>query len=106
MGCTRRDAAKAVRVAVAIVMLVLLAARAQAAPAIANLHVEYRATPLGIDVERPRFGWQMVAGAGERGLAQAAYRIAVRDPKFTPSEPLTGPKVSEHPTPPPAPAVK
>ena len=33
-------------------------------------------------------------------------QIAVRDPKFTPSEPLTGPKVSEHPTPPPAPAVK
>ena len=32
---------------------------------------------------QPRFGWQMAAPAGERGAAQTAYRIEVRDPKGT-----------------------
>ena len=32
---------------------------------------------------QPRFGWQMEAPEGERGVAQAAYRIEVRDPKGT-----------------------
>ena len=53
-----------------------------AAPAvIKNLQVEYRTTPLGIDVAQPRFSWQMEAPAGERGVAQTAYQIEVRDPK-------------------------
>ena len=43
--------------------------------------MEYRSTPLGIDVQQPRFSWQMDATAGERGVAQAAYQIEVRDPK-------------------------
>ena len=60
--------------------LVLACSTAQAA-VIKNLHVEYRTTPLGIDVAKPRFGWQMEAAPGERGAAQAAYRIAVRDAK-------------------------
>ena len=50
---------------------------------IKSLHVEYRTTPLGIDVAQPRFGWQMEAPEGERGVAQAAYRIEVRDAKGT-----------------------
>ena len=62
--------------------LVLACGTAQAA-VIKNLHVEYRTTPLGIDVAKPRFGWQMEAAPGERGAAQAAYRIAVRDAKGT-----------------------
>jgi alpha-L-rhamnosidase len=45
-----------------------------------GLHVEYRQTPLGIDVEQPRFGWQMQAPEGKRGYEQTAYRILVTDP--------------------------
>ncbi len=54
--------------------------QAQAALVIKNLLVEYRSQPLGIDVQQPRFSWQMEATAGERGVAQAAYAIEVRDP--------------------------
>lgn len=45
-----------------------------------RLTVEYRATPLGIDVETPRFGWQMQGPEGERGYYQTAYRVTVKDP--------------------------
>jgi alpha-L-rhamnosidase len=55
--------------------------QAQAAVVINNLQVEYRTAPLGIDVDRPRFGWQMQATEGERDLAQAAWQIEVRNPK-------------------------
>ena len=49
-------------------------------PEIVNLTVEYRATPLGIDVVQPRFSWQMKAPEGERGFYQTAYRVEVTDP--------------------------
>lgn len=52
-----------------------------AAVVIKNLQVEYRTTPIGIDVAQPRFSWQMAATAGERGQSQIAYQIQVRDPK-------------------------
>ncbi|RPI20518.1 MAG: alpha-L-rhamnosidase, partial [Acidobacteria bacterium] len=52
-----------------------------AAAVIKNLQVEYRSTPLGIDVSEPRFSWQMATTAGERGYSQAAHRIEVKDPK-------------------------
>ena len=55
--------------------------QAHAAAVIQNLQVEYRNTPLGIDVARPRFGWQMATTAGERGYAQTAYQIEIKDPK-------------------------
>jgi alpha-L-rhamnosidase len=55
--------------------------QAQAAVVVRNLQVEYRTTPLGIDVAQPRFSWQMGATAGERGVAQTAYQVEVRDPK-------------------------
>ena len=58
---------------------ILLAAPANAAVALENLRVEYRATPLGIDVAKPRFSWQMAATAGERAYSQSAYQIEVRD---------------------------
>ncbi len=54
-------------------------AQAEAAALIRNLQVEYRNTPLGIDVAQPRFGWQMATTAGERGYAQTAYQIEVKD---------------------------
>lgn len=44
-----------------------------------NLKVEYAETPLGIDVEKPRFSWQMKAPVGSRGCMQTAYRIIVSD---------------------------
>jgi alpha-L-rhamnosidase len=60
------------------------ALQAQAAVVVKNLQVEYRTTPLGIDVAQPRFSWQMDATAGERGVAQTAYQIEVRDRKGAP----------------------
>ncbi|MGD0775255.1 MAG: family 78 glycoside hydrolase catalytic domain [Candidatus Solibacter sp.] len=54
---------------------------ADAAAVIKNLQVEYRNTPLGIDVTQPRFSWQMAATAGERGYAQTAYQIEIKDSK-------------------------
>jgi alpha-L-rhamnosidase len=46
---------------------------------LATLRVEHTPTPLGIDVEAPRFSWQMEAPADTRGVAQSAYRIVVND---------------------------
>ena len=64
----------------AVAFLFLCAAMpAGAAVAVGNLQVEYRTTPLGIDVTNPRSSWQMRATAGERGRGQSAYRIVVVD---------------------------
>lgn len=43
--------------------------------AVKNLRCEYRTNPLGIDVARPRLGWQIESG--RRGAGQSAYRILV-----------------------------
>jgi alpha-L-rhamnosidase len=66
------------------VLLAMLLSSIAVTPAmdvVKNLTVEYRATPLGIDVTQPRFGWQMEAAPAARGVYQTAYRIEVRDPK-------------------------
>ncbi len=52
-----------------------------AAPEIENLLVEYLKNPLGIDIKKPRFSWQMIAPANERGYAQTAYQIIVTNPE-------------------------
>ena len=44
-----------------------------------NLQANYQTTPLGIDVERPRFSWKMSANEAKRGLRQTAYQIVVID---------------------------
>ncbi|MDD3039244.1 alpha-L-rhamnosidase [Bacteroides sp.] len=44
-----------------------------------KLQVEYAETPLGIDVEKPRFSWQMAVSSDRRGCMQAAYQITVTD---------------------------
>ena len=44
-----------------------------------KLQVEYAVTPLGIDVENPRFSWQMEGMTDERGLSQKARQIIVTD---------------------------
>jgi len=69
------------RIVVLAVLLFCSVTQAQAAVVVRSLQVEYRATPLGIDVQQPRFSWQTEATAGERGVSQTAYRIEVRDPK-------------------------
>jgi len=48
---------------------------------ITNLTVEYTSTPLGIDVEKPRFSWQMNSPENERGCSQTAFQIMVSDEK-------------------------
>lgn len=43
-----------------------------------NLRCEHRTDPLGIDVARPRLGWELEAvRSATRGLVQAAYQILV-----------------------------
>lgn len=44
---------------------------------ITNLKVEYTETPLGIDIDCPRFSWQMKSDTN--GTYQTAYRIIVTD---------------------------
>lgn len=54
-------------------------AQADAAVVIQNLQAEYRKTPLGIDVGKPRLSWQIAATAAERGVNQTAYQVQVKD---------------------------
>jgi len=44
---------------------------------IVNLKTEYTSTPLGIDVKKPRFSWQMQSA--QPGCFQSAYQIQVTD---------------------------
>ncbi len=46
---------------------------------ITKLMVEYAEKPLGIDVEKPRFSWQMESPSDKRGYKQTAYQITVFD---------------------------
>lgn len=59
-------------------LLTALAFEAQAAIHVTNLSVEGRKDqPLGLDVETPRLGWQIVADAGEQDVVQTGYHILV-----------------------------
>ena len=69
--------------AVTLALVLSHAAGAGAGETIQGLTVEYQPTPIGIDVPRPRFAWRMESSGNERGAAQTAYRIEVRDPKGT-----------------------
>jgi len=55
-------------------------AEAASPAAVSQLRVEYRDTPLGIDVKAPRFSWQMQLPPGRRGVSQDAYQIVVTAP--------------------------
>ncbi|MBT2720528.1 family 78 glycoside hydrolase catalytic domain [Bacillus sp. ISL-46] len=52
---------------------------------LADLKVEYRSNPLGIDSEKPRFSWEMVSSL--RGQKQTAYQliVATSPEKLTPN---------------------
>ena len=53
----------------------LRAATKDAATAVASLRTEYKTSPLGIDVRKPRLSWQLQSSA--RGVTQSAYQIRV-----------------------------
>ena len=67
--------------AITLALVLSHATGAGAGETIQGLTVEYQPTPIGIDVTRPRFAWRMESNGNERGAAQTAYRIEVRDPK-------------------------
>lgn len=46
---------------------------------ITRLQTEYQETPLGMDVQKPVFSWQMNADTNLRGVSQKAYQIEVID---------------------------
>ncbi|WP_218164854.1 alpha-L-rhamnosidase [Pseudoduganella namucuonensis] len=50
-----------------------------AAPRVGDLRVEYTTTPIGIDIERPRFSWKMLADGQAKGQRQTAYALVVKD---------------------------
>ena len=61
-----------------LLLIATLTLQAQAAIHITNLSVEGRKDqPLGLDVETPRLGWQIVADAGEQDVVQTGYHILV-----------------------------
>ncbi len=47
--------------------------------ALKNLRVEYQKEPLGIDIKKPRFSWQMKTDTEKHGQYQTAYRIKLKD---------------------------
>ncbi len=61
----------------AAVLFFLLGAIACSPTRLDSLKVEYEETPLGIDVEKPRFSWQM--DSRQPGILQRAYQIIVTD---------------------------
>lgn len=48
---------------------------------ITNLKVENTFQPLGLDIEVPRFSWQMAVDGDKRAYSQKAYQIIVKDEK-------------------------
>ena len=50
-------------------------ALAQATLAVTNLRCEYKVDPLGIDVPKPRFSWELQSG--EKGVLQTSYEVRV-----------------------------
>jgi alpha-L-rhamnosidase len=52
-------------------------AAAQKPPGVTYLRTEYKVNPIGIDVLKPRFSWQLVSA--DRGVVQTAYQIRVAE---------------------------
>ncbi len=71
------------QVTILSIVFLAFAIPAYAAALVENLLVEYSKTPIGMDVKNPRFSWQMVTQANERGYMQTAYQIVVKDPDGT-----------------------
>ncbi|OZI05722.1 alpha-L-rhamnosidase [Siphonobacter sp. BAB-5385] len=70
------------RVPLLLALFVFCSCIATAQVHLKNLQVEYTPTPLGMDVERPRFSWQMQTPT--RGASQTAYQLVVTDERGQP----------------------
>lgn len=68
-------------VSIILCMLIMLASSScgEKLPAITDMTVEYSETPLGIDSQTPRFGWQIAYPETEKGVMQTAFQIVVTD---------------------------
>lgn len=67
-------------VCIGVLLIAVLQASAQRnAVQLVNLQTEYATTPLGLDIERPAFSWQMQSAV--KGVYQQAYRVLVLDAK-------------------------
>ncbi len=62
-----------------IILSLLLTLTSNVAAQIKDMRVEHEHEPLGIDVERPCFSWQMATDTGRHGQCQRAWQIAVAD---------------------------
>ena len=62
---------------ITFLFIALICMVAQGATSLHTLRVEYATTPMGIDVQQPRFSWQM--SSDKRGTCQKAYQIVVTD---------------------------
>ena len=60
-------------------ILVLISFNGFSQVSLQNLKVEYEETPLGIDIKKPRFSWQMNVADELRGYYQTAYSLTVKD---------------------------
>ena len=67
-----------VRILVALAVAAVVSCK-QAEPQLVGLAVEYVETPLGVDTQKPRFGWRMHSEGNIRGLQQVAYQVEVWD---------------------------
>ncbi|MGI4832009.1 MAG: family 78 glycoside hydrolase catalytic domain [Janthinobacterium lividum] len=66
------------KIAVILLLVALEAsAAAQAQVRVQHLSCENLTNPLGLDVARPRFSWQLLAPTGRRGVRQTAYELRV-----------------------------
>jgi alpha-L-rhamnosidase len=61
--------------AAAIVSPAALAAERETPLAVRDLRCEYKVDPLGIDVRKPRFSWELVSA--EKGVKQTSYEVRV-----------------------------
>jgi alpha-L-rhamnosidase len=64
-----------------IIFVLLFAEQSYANITLQKLQVNYQATPLGTDIPKPQFSWQMRAADQRRGYLQKAYQIVVTDEK-------------------------
>ncbi len=66
---------KASIAAFAVFFLFISCQRQQTIVNITNLKCEYKANPIGVDIRKPRFSWELESG--KRGVKQTAYQILV-----------------------------
>lgn len=60
-------------------LILLISVLVVKAAGVRDLRVEYEHEPIGVDVARPRFSWQMMTDSTRRGQCQTAWSIIVKD---------------------------